>query len=242
MFRPLIALLLSLSLAQAAWAQTAVETPAAPAPEPATIFVTGGVAGGGHHTGGILGGTLSAGVTSRLSLEGQAAWLDRGPGSSAVVALGSVLVRLAPDRADASPYLALGGGMYSASFDLGMQGMFGAYGWMSGPGMGGMGPGGIGFGQGTWYGPGGMFGTGPLPYPDHVPVFYQARLGGLEPPLDGRWDTRRFTDPALSLGGGATLAVGSHLVLRPDVRALVVFGDGRTQTIGLFNLGVGFRF
>jgi hypothetical protein len=31
-------------------------------------------------------------------------------------------------------------------------------------------------------------------------------------------------------------------VLRPDVRALVVFGDGRTQTIGLFNLGVGFRF
>ncbi|MGE3276186.1 MAG: hypothetical protein AB7O67_13825 [Vicinamibacterales bacterium] len=236
----LAALLVS---ASAGFAQTVVETPPAVPPEPVTIFGAATLAAGGHHTGAGVGGTLTAGVTDRLSLEGQVQWLDRGPGSSAVAALGSVLVRLAPGREDASPYLALGGGMYSAAFDMGMQGMFGGYGWVGGPGvgMGGMGPG-FGYGQGTWYGPGGMFGTGPLPWPDHVPAFYRTRMGNLEPPVNGAWDSRRFTDPALSLGGGASLAVGRHLVLRPDVRALVVFGDGRTQTIGLFNLGVGFRF
>jgi hypothetical protein len=136
-----------------------------------------------------------------------------------------------PDR-PVVPFVALGGGIYHASFDMGRPGMFGHYGWRDGPGMMGS----------MWYGPGAMVGTGPLPWPDHVPQFYARRLGGVTPPLDGRWHMRSFTDPMVVVGGGVRIDLGQRFFVRPDARALIVFGDGDTHTVGMLNIGVGVRF
>jgi hypothetical protein len=52
----------------------------------------------------------------------------------------------------------------------------------------------------------------------------------------------RSTDPALSLGGGVRLDLGPRFYARPDARLMVVMGDGRNQTFGLFTMNVGWRF
>jgi hypothetical protein len=56
------------------------------------------------------------------------------------------------------------------------------------------------------------------------------------------WDTRSFTDPAINIGGGLRLNINEHLMVRPDMRALVVFANGDTHTLGVFNVQVGYRF
>ena len=61
-------------------------------------------------------------------------------------------------------------------------------------------------------------------------------------PADGRWGMRSFTDPALSLGGGVRLDVSARLYVRPDARALIVIANGSTHTVGVFSLGIGYRF
>ena len=224
-----LTLLAPLSLASA---QPVAETSPAPVPEPVSVLFVSGIATGSSQTGPLLGGVISAGLAPRLTVEVQAAWLDRGPGTMAATALGSLLVNLVdPDR-PVVPFAALGGGVYHASFDMGRPGMLGRYGWMDGPGMMGS----------TWSGPGAMFGTGPLPWPDHMPQFYARRLGGVTPPVDGRWTTRSFTDPMVSVGGGVRIDLGRRFFLRPDARALVVFGDGETHTVGMLNIGVGIKF
>lgn len=48
------------------------------------------------------------------------------------------------------------------------------------------------------------------------------------------------TDPAV--GGGGDLRVASRFFARPDARALIVFGDGDSYTIGLMRFGVGVTF
>jgi hypothetical protein len=53
-------------------------------------------------------------------------------------------------------------------------------------------------------------------------------------------DERR-TDAMLTFGGGVRLASGSHVFVRPDVRAQVVFGSD-TRVLGLFTLNFGYRF
>jgi hypothetical protein len=52
----------------------------------------------------------------------------------------------------------------------------------------------------------------------------------------------RSTDPALSLGGGVRLDLGPRFYARPDARLMMVMGDGRNQTFGLFTMNVGWRF
>jgi hypothetical protein len=64
----------------------------------------------------------------------------------------------------------------------------------------------------------------------------------MDPPLDGRWQTRPLTDPMLAPGGGARIDLGSRVSLKPDARALVVFGDGDTCTAGLLTVGLGVKF
>lgn len=54
------------------------------------------------------------------------------------------------------------------------------------------------------------------------------------------FDSRR-TDGMLTLGGGVRLASGSHVFVRPDVRAQIVF-SGDTRVLGLFTLNFGYRF
>jgi hypothetical protein len=46
----------------------------------------------------------------------------------------------------------------------------------------------------------------------------------------------------VSLGGGVRLNLTEHLVLRPDARAVVVFAEGDTHTIGVFTANLAYRF
>lgn len=71
--------------------------------------------------------------------------------------------------------------------------------------------------------------------------FYGERLArmGVEGASSGR---RAFTDPAVSLGAGLRIDLGSRLDLRPDGRALVVISGGETHTVGVFTVNVGYRF
>lgn len=213
-------------------AQPVPETSTGPAPEPASAVFLTGLSTGDSETGPVFGGVVSKGLTSRLTLEGQGAWLDRGPGVNAVTAFGSLVVNLTDPAERVMPFVSVGGGVYHTSFDMGRTGLFGGFGWRDGPGMMG----------GGWYGPGAMFGTGPLPWPGHVPQFYARRLGPMDPPLDGHWQTRSFTDPMIAVGGGVRVDIGSRVFLKPDARALVIFGDGDTYTVGLLSVGLGVKF
>jgi hypothetical protein len=213
-------------------AQPVAEPTPGPAPEPAAVVFVTGLSTGASETGPLVGAVVSKGLTPRLTIEGQAAWLDRGPGMNGATAMGSLLVNLVDPDQSIVPFLALGGGIYHMALDMDRPGMFGRYGWMDGPGMMGS----------MWYGPGAMVGTGPLPWPDHVPQFYARRLGGVTPPLDGRWHMRSFTDPMVVLGGGVRIDLGPRFFVRPDARALMIFGGGDTTTVGTFNIGLGVRF
>jgi hypothetical protein len=61
-------------------------------------------------------------------------------------------------------------------------------------------------------------------------------------PAGGVWETRSFMDPAMSVGGGLRFNVNEHLMVRPDIRALIVFADGDTHTLGVFGVQLGYRF
>jgi hypothetical protein len=49
------------------------------------------------------------------------------------------------------------------------------------------------------------------------------------------------TDGAVTIGGGIRIDLGHGLFVRPDLRAIVVFGED-TRTLGVLNVGVGYRF
>jgi hypothetical protein len=180
--------------------------------------------------------------------------MDRGPGAEALDVNVSLLVNLLTDRR-ANPYVAVGGGIYRASFDLDNRRFLGMMGSLptgaqivpTGGGWGMMGgaPGGYSGGAGwmmdnfrwndaTWSGP--HYTSG------QMPMFYANRLGAMMVPADGRWGERTFTDPALTFGGGVRLDVTRSLYVRPDVRALMVVADGDTFTVGTFSVGLGYRF
>lgn len=46
----------------------------------------------------------------------------------------------------------------------------------------------------------------------------------------------------MSVSGGVSFAVSDHLVVRPDVRALVMFGGRDTYTVTVLSVGLGYRF
>jgi hypothetical protein len=66
----------------------------------------------------------------------------------------------------------------------------------------------------------------------------------VEPPRGSiaAFATRTFTDPLVTMGGGVRVTVAPHLELRPDARAIVVLDAGRSHTIGMFGVNLGFRF
>lgn len=191
--------------------------------------------GGG---GGALGGSLVVDVSRRLSIEVAGAWLGGGMGASDLTGSGALLVDLRSSREKAVPYLALGAGVYRSGMNGGgmmgssSSGMTGyGYGPGSGPGygpmMGGSGMMGGGYGSMTGgYGTGGMMGGG-------------GRQANWD---DGGYRWGSSTDPALSLGGGLRIDVGSKVFVRPDARALVVLSGGDSRTVGLFTVSVGYRF
>jgi hypothetical protein len=183
-----------------------------------------------HMGGAAIGGVVARDLTHRLSAEASLSYLGRGMASSALTASASLVFSLRPTHEKAVPYLAAGGGVYRASFDMG-SGRF------SGPmNMGGSMMGGYGMmGMGSWDS------TAQWDY-GQMPHFYGARLAGQQGgsrPYDGR---ASFTDPVVSLGGGIRIDVGSHLYLRPDLRALVVVSESDASTSGLFTVNLGYRF
>lgn len=162
--------------------------------------------------------------------------------------VGLITVASLGSGANASPYAAIGGGVYRAQFDLGNQRFFGGLGSQFAPGTPfvpirgqtgfGMMAGSTVFNGNLWTGPW----AGPRFDSSRMPMFYANRLGRMTIPADGRWNRRAFTDPALTLGGGVRFDVTERLYVRPDVHALVVFGDGDSLAVTTMSVSFGFRF
>lgn len=222
------------------------QEPASAPGGPTTISGTGGLAAGMHGTGPVIGGAVTYDVNEWLAVEGTGAFFNRGSGAHATSAHASLLVNVLPSSRRTVPYFALGGGVYRASFDLDNRRFFGA--------MGQFGPGtqlvpvrgmaGFGMMTGSYDGPAlweGRWDGATLASP-HMPAFYANRMGIMTVRGDGNWGTRSFTDPALVIGGGVRLGLTPHLAVRPDFRAITVFGRGHMHTVGAFSLNLGCRF
>jgi len=198
--------------------------------EKTALYMQAGYSSGSWEMGGAaLGGLLVRDLGSRWAVEASAAYLGHGMGSNGLSASAALLFNLRPSGEKAVPYLAAGGGLYRASFDMG-DGRFSGPMDMRGSMMDGF----------------GMMGLGPVPGATwnygQMPHFYGRRLANgtsAQMPYSG---DRSFTDPAVSLGGGIRIDVGSRLYLRPDARALVVTSGGDTNTMGVFTLNLGYRF
>ena len=213
----------------------------------ATISGTGGLTAGMHGTGPVLGGAVTYDLNDWFAVEGSGAYFNRGSGADAVSVNASLLVNVLPASRKTVPYFAMGGGVYRASFDLGNGRFFGAMGQQFGPGtqlVPVRGMAGFGMMTGGYSGPAVWEGRwdGAAFTSPHMPAFYANRMGIMTVPADGRWGMRSFTDPALVIGGGVRLGLTPHLSVRPDVRAVTVFGGAHMNTLGAFSLNLGYRF
>lgn len=194
-------------------------------------YMQAGYSSGSSDMGGAaLGGMLVRDLTSRLSVEGSASYVGHGMGSNGLGASAALLVHLRPTHEKAVPYVVAGGGLYRASFDMG-NGRFNGPMNMGRSRMNGFGMMGVNS----------MAADTPRDY-GQMPHFYARRLanrGENEGPRSGH---NSFTDPAISLGGGIRIDVGSRLYLRPDARALIVTSSGDSATVGVFTINLGYRF
>lgn len=235
---------LVLSLSGAAAAQPASQTVSST--RPWSIGATGGLSTGMMQTGGAAGAGLTFDILDRIALDSRGIWLSPGQGASGLEISGTLLFTLVRGK-NVSPYIGIGGGLYRARLALGSQRMFGSSGLPFAPGAV------VGASQ-TYCGGGGMMGggscgttwtdssTGAGFNMEAMPSFYARRLGRLVVPLDGQWSSRSFTDPAMTLGFGAQVDLTERLYVRPEARALVVFGGGDTLTLGTVTVGFGIRF
>ncbi len=219
----------------------------APSPSRASVGVNGGLAAASQGNGAAMGAQVAFDVTDRFVLEVDGSYLGRRAGSHGMSATASILVNLVPPDRKTVPYLAVGGGVYRASFGLGHDQFFGR---LSGEYPAGTqmvpisGMHGFGMMQGPYSGPSMWTGpwTGATYTPNHMPGFYVDRLGQMRVPANGRWGMRSFADPALSVGGGIKLDLSSRLYVRPDARALIVIANRDTYTVGVMSIGLGFKF
>jgi hypothetical protein len=205
-----------------------------------------GVATDSADTGVAAGGAWLFDAHERISLEGQGTYLRRGEGADAFNVGGSVLVNLLPAGEAIVPYAAVGAGIYHVSFDLDRPRFLGPTGTQfaagsrvcPAPGSG------FGFGPGAGFGSGGTACAGNAGYwgVGDLPNFYAQRLGALPFPRGATWGSRDFTDPVVNIGGGVRFNVTERLMVRPDARALIVFAEGETHTVGVFGVHVGYRF
>lgn len=72
-----------------------------------------------------------------------------------------------------------------------------------------------------------------------MPHFYQRRMN-MGP--NGPAQAAAFTDPACVLGGGLSLGVTRHLMLRPNVEAMVVASHSRTHVVTTVAVHMAYRF
>jgi hypothetical protein len=214
---------------------------------PATISGTGGFTTGMHGTGPVLGGAVTLDLNDWFAVEGTGAYFNRGSGADAISTNASLLVNVLPSSRKTVPYFAIGGGVYRASFDLGNNRFFGVMAQQFGPGTQVVpvrGMAGFGMMSGAYNGPAVWEGRweGATFTSPHMPAFYANRMGIMTVPANGNWGMRSFTDPALVVGGGVRLGLTPHLAVRPDFRAITVFGGGHMNTLGTFSLNLGYRF
>lgn len=217
-----------------------------------TVGFFGGATSGASATGVAAGGSVLVDLSEWIAIEGDVVWSDRGRAADAVMASASLIVNLQPLGSPLVPYAVIGGGVYHASFDLADPRFLGPIGpqyaagtqFCASPGTSGPGPGG-------GFGPRGAFGPGTGTCPNDLNLgwgvgtlhdFYARRLGVLTIPAGLAWGTESFTDPSLDFGGGVRFDVTDHLIVRPDARAIVVFAEGDTYTVGRFGIHVGYRF
>jgi hypothetical protein len=213
----------------------------------AVVAFAAGVSTGEHQTGGAFGGTLVVNLDDWVAVEGTGTYFDRGSGADAFNVGGSLIVNLAVARSRGVPYVAVGGGVHHAVFDLSDERFFGNRPVPFPPGSRVCAAPGTGAGAGHMPGWGVGSATCPANLAGYVgvgemPRFYGQRLGVLEVPAGGGWNTRSFTDPAIHFGGGVRINLTERLTVRPDLRALMVFGNGDTHTIGVFVVNMGYRF
>jgi hypothetical protein len=211
-----VSVFVTLALATGVSPVWARQDPASVRDGPVSITALGGASLGSGQAGAAAGLTLGVDVNRRVSLEARSVYFDRGPGQSAMDLNVSVLVDLLTARR-AVPYLSIGGGLYRAMFDVGNERSFGMMGGQLGSND-----------MGVTYG--------------QMPMFYARRMGALNAPGDGFGHMPGFTDPAVSVGGGVRLDLTNHLYVRPDVRAVTIFGGGDTYSIGSITFSVGYRF
>lgn len=230
-------------------APVAAQSPTAPGAtsRPVSAGLLGGVSAGSGDAGASAGGVLTFDASDRIAVEARSVFLQRGSGTHGLELTGTALMTIAR-RARAAPYIAIGGGLYRASFALGDERLFGQMGsrFASGTqfvpirGMSGFGmmTGGMTFTGSVWT----DTWTGPTFTASQMPMFYANRLGQMTIPSDGRWMMRSFTDPALTVGGGIRINLTNRLYVRPDVRALVVFAGGDRMVLTNMVVGLGYRF
>lgn len=202
---------------------------------PVSIGVSGGLSAASRGNGAAAGLQVTFDLTDRLVLEAEGSHLGRGAGAGVMSGTVSLLVNLL-GSGKTVPYLAVGGGLYGASFD--MDGRYAAR--TSGEyseGTGMMSMTGIrGFGMMGQTSGSAMFST------SHMPAFYSNRLGQMTDAGNGRWGRQSFSDPAISLGAGVRLELSPRFFVRPDARALVVIANGTSYTVGVMTIGFGYRF
>lgn len=196
-------------------------------------------------------GAINVQISDRASIEGETRYLDRGPGADGLAATGTFLVDLMKPQSRVVPFAMVGGGIYRASFDMNHPAFMGDR-WMQFMPTAQFRP---------WTpvmpGSGFMHGAPVIPVPvipsamhqagygygfQQMPMFYASRMGAMTIPQGGMWERRSFTDPAMAIGGGVRLRDIGHLTLRADARALVLFANGDTHTLGVFGFNVGYRF
>ena len=70
-----------------------------------------------------------------------------------------------------------------------------------------------------------------------MPPFYQDRVTS-----DGRPAGLTFTDPALRLTAGVDIVTAGRLTVRPEASSLLVWRDGRSETMVTVGVRFGYRF
>lgn len=207
-----------------------------PSPEQSfSIGVLGGVVAGEMHSGANVGATVAIEAARWFTIEGRGVYLREGRGVSGLEA--SVTALFTPVRTmRVAPFLGFGGGLYRATFNLDNAAMFGG---RNETRMRRVetDPSGMNSNRSTWIG---------LPSDtafavDAIPMFYAGRIESMMIGGNGRWAPQSFTDPALSLAAGVRLDVSPRFYLRPDVRTLLVFGNGDTMMVTSAGIGVGVR-
>jgi hypothetical protein len=202
------------------WAWPALAQPS----DRTVVSFAGGVSTGEHDTGGAFGGTVLFNMNEWVSVEGNGTYLDRGSGADAINAGASLVLNFVSSRARGVPYVVVGGSVHHATFDLSDERYYR---------MGEM-PGAPGNFSCTAIGQRYLCGQ--------MPMFYAQRLHADDLPPNGQWDDAGFTDPAVSFGGGLKINVSERFQIRPDFRALMIFSDDDSHTIGMFVVNLGYRF